>query len=341
MKQQTTITHCKTFCFAAISVILYLLTSSNAYSQIYSNGPISTGATHVATSTAAPAGYTWSELQSPSGTLGFSCFYNNAATTDFSVAEEFVVPAGNTWNLTNINFYGYQTGYAGGTIPIDALRVRIWNGDPSVGGSVVVFGDMTTNVLNTVGSGEEMIYRVTGTTGTTRRIWRFNANVTTSLTEGTYWVEFQVHAINDSSIFMPPVTILGMQSDANWTAKQRNASTWAGLVDTGSTFNRSMPFQLIGSVLLSVHSNSIESNFTMYPMPVNDICNFKWNSLSETTPTKIAIYDTKGAKVQEQSIMSNTADFSVKMADLKAGMYFIKVYDKDGAMIYTNRLIKK
>ena len=214
MKQQTTHQFLKTKFLKIIFSTFITIISCNSYAQLlYSNGPISAGATHAATSTVAPAGYTWSKLQDPASNLGFSTFYNNALTSDFALAEDFVVPVGQTWNLINVNVYGYHTGYTGTTIPIDVLRVRIWNGGPSLGTSVVVYGNMTTNVLNSAGSGEEFLYRVAATTGTTRKIWRFNAAISTSLVAGTYWLEYQVHAINDAAIFCPPVTILGTQSD--------------------------------------------------------------------------------------------------------------------------------
>lgn len=340
MKQQTTFNFWKTNC-AILTMFLGIVSVNSMQAQLYTNGPISTGATHVATSTAAPAGYTWSELQTPSGTLGFSSFYNTAMSNDFAIADEFVVPAGQTWNLTNLNVYGYQTGYAGATIPADAMRVRIWNGDPSLGTSTVVYGDMTTNVLNAAGSGEEFVYRVFNTTGTTRKIWRFNANVSTSLAAGTYWVEFQIHATNDGSLFFPPVTILGTQSDTNWNAKQRNAAAWAGLIDTGSSFNKAIAFQIIGSSVLSVESNTLSSSFTMYPMPVKNNCNFKWNGVAKTSPESLIIYDYKGTEVLNQKVYSNTSDFIVNLSNLQTGMYFVKIYDIEGKTIYTNKLVKE
>ncbi len=340
MKQKTTLAFLKLQNFKFLFIFLSVFVFDNLYSQLlYSNGPISTGTTHMATSTASPGGYTWSELQTPATSIGFSSFYNNALTNNFALAEEFVVPVGQTWNLTNINFYGYQTSYAGTTIPIDALRVRIWNGDPSVVGSTVVYGDMTTNVLNAAGSGEEFVYRVTNTTGTTRKVWRFNAAVVTTLPAGTYWLEFQVHAINDGSVFTPPVTILGTQSDANWTAKQRNATTWAGMIDAGSTFNKSMPFQLINSNL-GLTSNNFASNVTMYPNPAKDVCNFKWDDQVIEKPETINVYDVKGILVLKETIV-NTSGYSINTVSFPAGIYFVKFQDIGGKTILTNKFIKE
>ena len=317
------------------------LNSFNAHTQVvYSNGSVSTGATHAATSTTAPAGYTWSELQSPSSTLGFSGFYNNAATSDFAIADDFVVPAGETWNLTNANFFGYQTGYAGTTPPIDAVRVRIWNGDPSSGTATVVYGDLTTNVYNAAGSGEEFVYRVSNTTGTTRKVWRFNATISTSLSSGTYWIEYQVHAANDASIFFPPVTILGTQSDVSWNAKQRNVATWGGLVDTGSTFNKASSFQLVGTITLGLKSNNLESNFVMYPMPVSDICNFRLKGDLNLQAKLVSIYDLNGRLIKEDNL-TNSQEFSIPTGDLQEGVYLLRIFDENNRIIFNEKLIKR
>lgn len=322
-------------------VILFCLGSFNIFAQvIYSNGAISTGATHVATSATAPTGYTWSELQTPSTTLGFAGYYNTALTTIFAIADDFVVPTGQVWNITNANFYGYQTGYAGTTPPIDDLKVRIWNGDPSSGTATVVYGDMTTNVLNITGSGEEFVYRVSSTTGTTRRVWRFNTNITTSLTEGTYWIEFQAHAINDGSVFIPPVTILGTPSDPSWNAKQRNNTTWTALNDTGSASNKALPFQIIGNVTLGFNSNSLNSNFIMYPIPAKDVCNFKLKQDLSLQAKSISIYDLKGSLVQRNEV-TGYQDFSIPTSNLNKGLYLLRIYDENGVVIYNNKLIKE
>ncbi len=325
---------------AIVSIVLLSLCPFEGISQvIYSNGPFSTGTNHAATSTTAPTGYTWSELELPSGTLGFSGFYNNAATNDFSIADDFVVPAGATWNLTNVNFYGYQTNYAGVTPPIDAVRVRIWNGDPSSGTATVVYGNMTANVYNAAGSGEEFVYRVANTTGTTRKIWRFNTTISTSLTAGTYWIEFQVHATNDSSAFIPPVTILGTQIDPSWNAKQRNASTWSSLVDTGSNSNKALPFQIIGSITLGLTSNALASNFTMYPMPVKDACNFKLKQDTSIKAKLVSIYDLNGRLIQQENVV-NEQEFSVSTNTLQTGVYLLKILDQNDKIIFSDKLIK-
>jgi Secretion system C-terminal sorting domain len=322
--------------------LLTMLVSFSYYlsdAQIYNNGAISTGATHVATNTAAPAGYTWSELEGPGTTLGSGGMYNTALTTDFSLADDFVVPTGATWNITNINVFGYQTGYVGATVPIDVLRIRIWNGDPSLLGSTVVAGDLTTNVLNTSGSGEEFIYRVANTTGTTRKVWRFNGNIITTLTAGTYWVEYQAHATNDANIFVPPVTILGTQTSPSWNAKQRNGATWAALLD--GTSAKAIAFKIFGTTTLGINSNELSTNFKTYPNPIKGICNFKLDSKLDLYPDKVEVFDLKGTKIFEQKIIINNLDFLVDLSNLNSGTYLVKIKDINEKYIYSNKLIKE
>lgn len=321
-------------------IFLLGLSSFTVFSQvIYSNGGVSTGVIHEATSTTAPTGYTWSELQTPGLSIGFSGFYDNSLTNDYAIADDFVVPAGKVWNLTNINFYGYQTNYVGTNSPIDAVRVRIWNGIPSSGNAVVLYGDMSTNVFNPAGSGEEFVYRVTSEIGTTRRIWRFNTSVSISLPAGTYWVEFQVHPTNDIVAYIPPVTILDELSNPSWNAKQRSGTTWSELVDAGSTFNKALPFQLIGSVTLGLSSNSLASNFTVYPMPVKDVCNFKLKKDLSLKPKSVSIYDLNGRLIQ-QELVADDLEFSVSTINLKAGVYSLKILDENDKIIFSDKLIK-
>ena len=309
-------------------VILFACTSVVSAQQIYTNGPIATG-TVSTNSTTAPAGYSWSELQTPNTSLGLSGYYNNALTTNFALADDFVVPVGETWNISSLDVFGYQTSYAGTTIPIDAIRVRIWNGDPSLITSSIVFGDMTTNVLNAAGSGEEFVYRTTTTTGTTRKVWRFNANVTASLAAGTYWVEFQVHATNDATVFFPPVTILNTLSSPTWNGKQRNVAAWVNVADGGSTNILAIPFKFNGTVL-GLDSNKFSSQIVMYPNPVK-------NNLTIVNPIYsaenfIEIFDMTGRVVFSSNIKYET-NFSIDVSNLITGNYIVKLTTENGTAV--------
>lgn len=296
--------------------------------QIFTNGPISTGGTSTSNATA-PAGYTWSELQTPNTTLGSSGYYITAGTTDFALADEFVVPTGETWTISTVDFFGYQTGYAGTTIPIDALRVRIWNGDPSLSTSAVVFGNMTASVLNNAGSSEAFVYRISSTVGTTRKIWKFNANINTTLTAGTYWIEFQVHAINDGALFVPPITILNTLSSSNWNGKIRNAATWGNLADGGSTNTLAIPFNLNGTVLAN-DSFEFTSSVSIFPNPTSNTLTIVDNSNSLNT--SLEVIDIMG-RIVKSSTLNIDSEVLLDVSDLNSGNYILRLKSEHGIAV--------
>ena len=211
------------FCF------LFLIFAGTINAQLYINGNLSTGATHVGTGTGAPAGTTWSELQGANNTLGSSA----NITAGFSLADNFVVPAGPSWNLTKITFFAYSTGFSGATSPFVDTRVQIFNTDPSVGTPTPVFGNLTTNRF--LSSTLANVFRTGAVTADqTRRVWRIEATVNTTLAPGTYWIEW-AHGNGGLSNFTPPSTSTGVPSPAGANSKQHDltANTWTSITDVG------------------------------------------------------------------------------------------------------------
>lgn len=303
--------------------------------QIYTNGPVSTGATHAATNTAAPTGFTWSEMQSPNTTIGAGFIYNNALTSDFSIADDFTVPAGQIWNISSADFFGYQTGFTGTGIPADVIRVRIWNGDPSSGTATVVFGNMTSNVVNAPGSADASIYRVTNATGTTRKVWKMNATIGTSLPAGTYFIEVQVHATNDAAMFTPPVTILNTLTDPSWNAVQRSGAVWADLLDLGTSNQLALAFNLNGAVVLGVNSHDFSSKVALAPNPASETVTIidGSNSMEST----VEIFDISGRMVK--SLQSDYANnLTINVSDLSSGNYILKLKSANG--VATKKFLK-
>ena len=237
MQSKTTINKIKLSKLWTLTAITFLtLFTGLAGAQTYTNGPLSTGATS-STGTAAPTGYTWSEVQAGNTNAGFGA----NITAGFTVADDFTVPAGG-WNLTTARFYAYSTGFAGTTSPFVDVRIQIFNTDPSVGSPTPIFGNLTTNRF--VSSADANMYRIfNGAPGTTRRIWEIVANINTSLTPGTYWIEWQL-GNGGISNFSPPATIVGQVTQAGWNGKQHdiNAATWVNLLDGANA--QDMPFKL-------------------------------------------------------------------------------------------------
>jgi len=212
------------FGLSPLFLILFFLVAGKINAQQYVNGNLSTGATS-SNGAAAPAGFTWSEVQAGNGTAGFG---NNI--TNFTLADDFTIAAG-SWNLTKITFYAYSTGFAGGTSPYNDVRVAIYNTNPSVGNPAPIYGDLTTNRF--LASSTASMYRIfNATPGTTRQIWKIEATVATVLNAGTYWIEWGV-GNGGLSNFSPASTVVGTVTQPGNNALQHTiaGNTWANAND--------------------------------------------------------------------------------------------------------------
>lgn len=215
---------------------------------IYTNGPLSTGATSKS-GVAAPAGFTWSELSTDNGggnfsntTLGAGC-QQIGATTNNRCADNFVVPVGQTWTINTVIVYGYQTNSVAN--PFIGANLRIWSGRPGDAGATIIFGDTTTNRLGTpvdstwfrVGNTLGGAGGVTpATTNTARKIWELPLTVSPAavLTAGNYWVDFQLNGGANGN-FTPLLAVPGARSLPGWNGRQfiGTTSTWGDIIDIG------------------------------------------------------------------------------------------------------------
>ena len=180
-----------------------------------------------------------SVLQTALGMNSYGLSIANAS--NFSIADDFTLAA--DADISSIDFYSYQTG-SGGVVTINAVYVRIYDGVPGSGGSVI-WGDMTTNILGA--ASQTGGYRVldTNTSNTDRPIQIVTANTTgLSLTAGTYWVEFSMGGTSSSGPWAPPITITG--STATGNALQNNGTAFTPAMDTGTNTQQGYPFQIYG-----------------------------------------------------------------------------------------------
>ena len=166
------------------------------------------------------------------------------------VADDFDVPAGQTWSVTSMNFYAYQTGGTPSASTITGYYVQIWDGDPSLPASTIIAGDLTTNVLTS--SAFSNIYRVTETTTTATNRPIYKSLVTfpspISLTSGTYWVQWGATGSLASGPWLPPVTIVGQTVTGNAQQFLTPPGAWQPLNDTGTgTPQQGAPFQVLGT----------------------------------------------------------------------------------------------
>jgi hypothetical protein len=188
-----------------------------------------------------PGGADESRLQDTS--LGMSTFgFGHQIVNNNAMADDFTIPAGETWQIDTITFFGYQTGSTT-TSTINDVRVQIWNGPPN-GGGVVVFGDMATNrfASSTWSNAYRTLESAPG--NTQRPIMEVVATINTSLGEGTYWVEWQEGGTLASGPWAPPISILGQANTGN--ALQRIAAAWGNALDGGGA-PQGMPFVVEGT----------------------------------------------------------------------------------------------
>jgi hypothetical protein len=229
---------------------------------VYKNGNISSGKTSNSGVTA-PAGYSWSESQNNSGNsittnilTGFSCFYGNAGK--YKLTDDFVVPFGQTWDISSISVYAFRDGYIGNAAPIDTLKLLIWDGFPGLQTSSIVFGDSTTNVLTQ--SLDSLCFVIENSAvpspgippNARTKIWKLSASVTKRLNAGTYWLVWQVHDILGGAIYSPPIKVRGSRTLPGWNGAVFNAlNIWEPTGDPGNTAGsfvlQDLPFEIVYS----------------------------------------------------------------------------------------------
>ncbi|SFM98040.1 Por secretion system C-terminal sorting domain-containing protein [Chryseobacterium oleae] len=337
----------KTLLVAALMAVNFIL------SQTYNNGGLSTGATSKG-GTAAPAGYTWSELQNNTGnttesntSLGLGGTFSSA-TASFFIADDFTVPAGSSWQITTIDFFAYQTNYAGATAPFNTVRVNMFSSDPSVAGAVSVYGDDTTNRFSA--AVDANMYR-TGNTSvpvaavptTVRKIWKVTASTPKTLSPGTYWIKYQLqNVVTASAGFLPPVTIVGSRGLPTFNAKQFDAilSTWAPITDTGNPVAApdvplDMPFVITftATTLGTQETMQYDNRIQVYPNPAKD--NFRINNPEKLKISSVEIIDASGKLVRT---LQGSEEYSV--SDLPKGNYILKIKN-EGGLTKITKLLKQ
>lgn len=212
-----------------------------SFAQTFVNGNLSTGPVS-SNNITAPSGFTWSEVQEGNESAGFSASIEN----QYSIVDDFTIPAGEVWNITNINLYAYSTGYAGTASPFNNVRIQIFSQDPSTGSPVPVFGDLSTNrYLSATSANMYRIFFGQTNPGNQRKIWEITASSATTLSEGHYWIEWQVGTITaGASNFMPSSTVTGTVTQPGNNALQHSLAdnSWTQLLDGPNP--QDMPFKV-------------------------------------------------------------------------------------------------
>jgi hypothetical protein len=197
---------------------------------------------------------------------GWNC--NRAAGTGayFYMADDFT---SGTWDIDSMKFFAYQTGAT--TSTITGVYVQIWNGAPNAGGTVV-WGDLTTNVLQRTALTN--IYRALSTTPTNCDRWvqEVIATVDVNLLPGDYWVQFGCTGSAASGPWCPPVTISGVAVTGN--ALQLTATGWVPALN-GTTSPNGAPFIIYGTDEIPVELTSFTASV------IDGNVNLNWRTASE------------------------------------------------------------
>ncbi len=341
----------KLLLFSALAIIAGTI---NAQS-VYKNGYLSTG-NKTEDGTIAPGGYTWSEVQHNTGNTtqsnivsGFSDGYGSGF--DFSLADNFFIPSGQQWAISGMGFYAYETGYAGAASPFDVIRVQIWDGPPDLPTSHIIFGDLSKNVIgNTYDS---LMYRCFNTVvpkrsapGTTRDIFKIEANISLTLDPGNYWVQYQIHAIDGGGHFAPYVTIVGSRGSEDFNGKQYDGikKVWADLVDHGNPDNapdyiQDLPFEVFYTNTLPVTFKSFDG------VMQNGQSLLKWTTTNEINNKGFDVERSTDGQVfnpigfvagQNNSGIENNYTYTDVKPVNGVNYYRLKQIDNDGKFAYSS-----
>jgi hypothetical protein len=341
------------------SLLFFSLLMANYLSaQQYVNGNLSTG-TISNNGTVAPAGYTWSELQNNVGETTITNIQSgwgmDSGTLKNSFADDFVIPTGQMWTINNMEFYVYPS-IPTATLPVSALRIEIWNGDPSLGTSTKLYGDLTTNVLDVANSGNAFMYAIGNTNFVSpcspsdlRKIWKIRGNANVTLNPGTYWILFQPLRAGSLSeeLVVPLNKYVGTRGGAtNSGAKcyQGGDFSWFIIRDPGCPnqlphIPQDLPFKINYTLTLNTNEVVAPARVILYPNPVENSFTIEMENVLQSTTKTLTMFDVRGLKVYEAKINAEN-NLTFDISQLNKGVYFMKLMD-DGQVIYNTKVIKE
>lgn len=138
--------------------------------------------------------------------------------TSTAAAEDFTVPAGETWDLDRVTLFAFQTSQTSPTIT--AVRINLWAAPPHSAGSPAPLPDplpapvLREPIVVDAGTGIFVAHRQGATgTGTVRPVFAYTVSLNDLpdgglLNAGTYWLEwaFEGAASPSANVFMPLVS---------------------------------------------------------------------------------------------------------------------------------------
>jgi hypothetical protein len=232
---------------AVVCAVAGLVASTASAQIIYDNQSSLPGSGTLGLVTHAGGGFGGADasaLTAPDTTFGATA---NTATA-FRLADDFTVPAGQSWTISGANIFGYTTGATAPTMV--GATVRFFSNDPlGLASGTVIAGDTTTNV-QTTGTfyGPTAIYRVQdiGLLVNNRRVQQSSTSFAPIvLGPGTYWIDFALTS-STGAVFTPLMSLVAGGA-VTGNARQLNG-TYVALQQGGSLANAGVPFQLVGTI---------------------------------------------------------------------------------------------
>jgi hypothetical protein len=171
-----------------------------------------------------------------------------------SVADQFIIPDGEAWNITGVRLFGYDADVAPHLYT--GVFIRIWDGPPGDSGSTVVAGDATTNRLTAAALSDLYRASVSAPAGCTRRLQDIDAAFEATLSAGTYWIERSAAiATTTRTPWVPFVSYSGLSGKPGAAGMQFASGSWGPRGDAGSGVRQDMPFILFGTVASDCYAN--------------------------------------------------------------------------------------
>ena len=248
---------------------------------------------------------------------------------DFRMADDFILI--NDAVISQIDFYAYQTDAPIDPPPINFVTLQIWDGDPSLSGSIIVWGNDTDNIFES--STWSNTYRdIEGSPGVTNRAIFLITILPEdlALSTGTYWLDWSCQGdFTFSGPWQPPVTELGILPSGN--AMQSEFGVYSPWIDNVS--NLAFPFQIYGDEMLGIDELS-DLDISIFPNPAENIINIVNNS--RIALTSFDIYNLKGQLMQTHDVSNTNA---ISISDLEEGLYLLRIFSKGSSV--TKKMVKK
>ena len=90
---------------------------------------------------------------------------------------------------------------------------------------------------------------------------------------------------------------------------------------------------------IGINNESTENSFSIYPNPTSNAFTINKTGFAEGQQLTLEMYNVIGERVFQYSIIDSKS--TIKISQLKTGIYFIRLIDGDSNVVYTQRVVKE